>query len=416
MGSEDVMNSKERKELRYQRRRARREARISNRYEFKDFESLFSFHNLYKSGKKVCNHARWKTSVITFERMLLKKVTEIYSKIHKGLRKFPGFHSWVTTDRGKARDINSLPIFERALQKCLCFYLLIPLLSQSFINDNGACIKYKGMSFTLNRLKKQLSCHYRKFGLNGGIYQFDFKEYFLSLPHEQLKERLRKKIKDDKIYDLASSFVDDFQHMKGNIDKHRGVSLGTEISYILALEYVNPLDHYIKEILRVKGYARYMDDGYIIADSIEKLKEFQKLVHAFVETLGIKLHDKKDKITPFKHHSFTFLKMRVHMDENGKVILRLSRKSIKTMRIKLKKFRKWLDTNKKKNWDINDIIASYQSWRAYAKQCDSYRTLHNMDIHFVKLFSNELKSRKLQFKCTCKAKVTPDGWEYETDR
>ena len=161
----------------------------------------------------------------------------------------------------------------------------------------------------------------------------------------------------------------------------------------------------------MKGYARYMDDGYIISDSIEKLKVLQKIIHVYVETLGIKLHDKKDKITPFKSHSFTFLKMRVHLDENGKVIMRLSRKSIKAMRVKLKKFRKWLDTGKKRV-GIEDLVASYQSWRAYAKQCDSYRTLHNMDKHFVKLFSNELRTRKLKFKCTLKANKMPDGWKY----
>lgn len=410
------MNSKERRNLRYQRRKARREARINDRTKFKDFDSLFSFHNLYIAGKQVCNHARWKKSVINFESIMLKKVAEVYSNIHYNTRKFPGFHSWVTTDRGKARDINSLPIAERALQKCLCFNMLVPLFSKGFIYDNSACIKNKGMSFTLKRLKRQLSEHYRKYGLNGGIYQFDFKDYFLSLPHEGVKERLRCKIKDDKIYDLAASFIDDFQYMKGILYDKKGLSLGTEISYIMALEYVNPLDHYIKEVLKVKGYARYMDDGYIIAESIEKLKEIQKLVHAYVEKLGVKLNEEKDKIIPFKNHGFTFLKMRVHLDKKGKVILRLSRKSIRVMRSKLRKFRKWLDTKRKKRFGIEDIVASYQSWRAYAKQCDSYKSLRNMDIYFINLFRDELKHRKLQFKCSIDAILTPEGWVYETDR
>lgn len=35
----------------------------------------------------------------------------------------------------------------------------------------------------------------------------------------------------------------------------------------------NKLDHFIKEKLGIKGYARYMDDGYLIHPSKEYLKE-----------------------------------------------------------------------------------------------------------------------------------------------
>lgn len=407
----ETMNSKERHELRYQRRKAKREAKIQNRTSYKTFEDLFTFHNLYKSGKRVCKGVRWKTSIIKFEALLLKRISRIYSDVYNGTRLFSGFNSWITRERGKARWINSLSIDERTLQKVLCFNYLVPLFSQSFIYDNSSCMRDKGMSFTLKRIKQQLTTHYHKYGHEGGIYQFDFKDYFLSLPHEKIKERLRAKIKDDKIYDLAASFIDDFQHMKGVLGSHQGVSLGTEISYIMALEFANPLDHFIKDVLRVKGYGRYMDDGYIISHSIEDLKTIQKLIHVFVEALGVKLNAKKDRITPFKNHGFTFLKLRIHIDENGGIVQRLGSQAISSIKSRLKKFRKWLDTKKKKI-QFEDICTSYYSWRAYALQSDSFRTVHTIDKLFYKLFKEELTARKKKFKFSLKAVQTKDGWKY----
>lgn len=410
------MNSKERKEKRYQRRQIKRKSKISS-IPNQEFDTLFSFHNLYKSAKKCCNHARWKSNIISFETYLLKRIQEIYDAIHNGNREFTGFHSFTSTDRGKVREINSLPLNERTMQKCLCTNLLIPLFSRTFINDNSACMKNKGMSFAFKRLTKQLSHHYRLYGHEGGIYQFDFKDYFLSLPHDEIKKRLRSKIKDDKIYNLASSFIDDFLFMKGSLRPNEpyGVSLGTEISYIMALEFANPIDHYIKDVLGIKGYGRYMDDGYIISNSLSYLHLIKSLVHNLVEDYGVKLNDKKDKIIPFKSHSFTFLKMRIHLDEKGKVVMRLSKNSIKAMRRKLHKFRNWLDNPSSKHYkkiEFNDIVTSYRSWRAYAKLADSYRTLHNMDIYFIKLFENELRNYKHKLKCTVKAVYEDKGWKY----
>lgn len=85
--------------------------------------------------------------------------------------------------------------------------------------------------------------------------------------------------------------------------------------------------------------------------------------------MGIALSDKKCIITPFRHHSFTFLKMRVRLEDTGKVTMKLGRNSIRSIRRKLSVFR---------------------SWRAHAKRCNSHDTLETMDERFVRLFAKEL--------------------------
>lgn len=310
------------------------------------------------------------------------------------------------------RNIDALPIQERAIQKCLCSNLLTEAYSRSFIYDNCASLKDKGMDFQLQRLKKHLHDHYRKYGTEGGIYQFDFKGYFGSLPHDEIKARAREKILDDRLYALFCEFVDDFQRMKTadrNAERKRGVGLGSEISQIIALDYANPIDHYVKDVRGIHGYGRYMDDGYVISNSLEELEDIKQNLYRMADALGISMSDKKNIITSFRHHSFTFLKMRVTLQESGKVTMKLSRKSIKAMRRKMDIFRRWVDEGK---LAPEDAIQSYQSWRAHAKRCDSYDTLKAMDERFVRLFEPELAARKKVFKCTMKATKTDAGWIY----
>ena len=406
-----MANSKERREARYQRRKAQREQKAQEAGG-KSFEEVISFENLCRAGKACCNGARWKTSTINFETNLLAESLKTYNELHDGTRKFQGFRSFSTIEHGKRRDIDALSIQERAAQKCLCKNLLTQAYSRSFIYDNSASLAEKGMDFQLKRLKKHLHDHYMKYGTEGGIYQFDFKGYFGSLPHDKIKERARAKIKDDRLYALFCDFVDDFQKMK-TADKtaeyKRGVGLGSEISQIIALDYASPIDHYVKDVRGIHGYGRYMDDGYAISNSLDELEDIKKNLYRLAEEMGIAMSDKKNIITPFRHHSFAFLKMRVTLEESGKVTMKLSRKSIKAMRRKLNIFRRWVDEGK---LNPEDVFQSYQSWRAHAKRCNSYDTLRAMDEKFTGLFEAELAARKKRFPCTMKATKTAAGWIY----
>ena len=45
-----------------------------------------------------------------------------------------------------------------------------------------------------------------------------------------------------------------------------GLGLGSQVSQLLALFYLNELDHIIKEKFHIKAYIRYMDDFIIIVN------------------------------------------------------------------------------------------------------------------------------------------------------
>lgn len=406
------MTSEERHEGRYQRRKAKRLQKAAPVCG-KTFDEVFTFQNLYNAAKDCCKGVRWKSSTIHFEINLIGEVWKLYDQLRSGTYRFGGFKNFQTIEHGKLRTINALKIQDRAIQKCFCDQVMTGAYARSFIYDNSASLPDKGMDMTLKRIKKHLREHYRKHGLEGGIYQFDLKNYFGSIPHEGAKERLRLHIWDEKLQALGCQLIDDFQQMDNAICSYGrwcGVGLGSQVSQNIALDFASPIDHFIKDVLGFKHYARYMDDGYVIYESIDRLMELHRQLVIFARSIGIELNEKKCHITPLKGHGFHFLKLRLRLEEGGKVSMRLGRKSIHAIRRKLYTFRQWVDEG---IFSPEDCFTSYQSWRSHARRCNSHRTLMEMDKLFVSLFGRELAETRRPFKCLLLPTYCKDlGWVY----
>lgn len=373
------MNSTERREGRYKRRRqAREDRRIARAASCGDFETAFSYGNLYKHGKECCRGVRWKASTQRFEANIATITQKTHSELMSGKYKSRGFIEFGLYERGHYRWIRSVHITERAVQKTLCDEVLIPTLSPSFIHDNGACMREKGMDFALDRMTTHLHRHYRKHGTKGGILQWDLSGFFDSIPHAPLTREVYRRVYDERIKTLFHAFLEAFGPV--------GMGLGSQISQVCALMTASPIDHLFKDELRIKGYGRYMDDGYIIHHDMEHLKYCLARLREICDRIGLKLNEKKTKIVKLTR-GFTFLKMKFLLTESGAVIRRLGRKTVIVMRRKLKKFHKWLLEGE---MTLEDILTSYQSWRGHARRARSYKTRKSMDRYFESLFGKGL--------------------------
>jgi len=67
---------------------------------------------------------------------------------------------------------------------------------------------------------------------------------------------------------------------------------GSNTSQILAIFYLNDLDHYIKEVLKIKCYVRFQDDFLLFHESKEYLKFCFEKIKAFVEKEKLVLNGK----------------------------------------------------------------------------------------------------------------------------
>lgn len=376
------MNSKERHELRYQRRKAKREAK--RKQKLLSFDAVFSYDNLYKSYVRCRRNVGWKAST---QRYIVQAPLNVYQtrqKLLKGKFKSSGFYEFDLFERGKKRHIRSVKIEERVVQRCLCDHALVPMIESTFVYDNGASIKNKGYHFAMNRMKRHLQYHYRKYGNEGYILLFDFHHFFDNVSHEHVKKIIADHFDDQRIVDLTYHFIDNF----GDV----GLGLGSQISQTLALASCNKLDHVIKEKLQVKCYGRYMDDGYLIHPDKEYLKKCLQVIKEICDELGIILNEKKTQIVKLSH-GFTWLKGRFYLTPTGKVIKKIYKRSVTRERRKLKKLKKFCDSGKV---TANDVWCAFQSWRAYALHFNAYHTIQNMEILYNQLYGKKENTHVLQ--------------------
>lgn len=302
------------------------------------------------------------------------------------------------TERGHKREITPIRIEDRVTQRVLCDYALVPLSEKKMIYDNGASTRGKGTEFSRRRFNHHLEKAKRMWGADN-VYalKFDFKSFFASIPHAQCFRVLDELLEDKRLRDLVMGIIESYQkadimsiedpvirerELKSLYNHEKvGICLGSQISQILALLIPNDFDHYIKDKLGIKFYVRHMDDGIILLNDKERLREIRDLLEVEAKKYGLTLHPKKTCIVKLAK-GIMFLKVRYRI-VGCKTVKTLHKGGIVRMRRKLKKFSALLA---KKKMKVDDVFASVQSWVTHAKAAQSYHTvcamLHTYDALF----------------------------------
>jgi hypothetical protein len=322
----------------------------------------------------------WKCSVQNYVSRLTTNLSETHSKLMNRTFKSRGFHEFTLIERGKKRRIRSVHVSERTVQRCLCDSILIKVFSRSFIHDNAASLKNKGVDFAMDRVNAHLQRFYRKHGvagLNAGaVMTGDFTDFFNSSPHDGIYYETERRIHDPDIRKLANGFMEDFGES--------GFGLGSQVSQIDALMVASPLDHFIKQDLRIKHYGRYMDDFYLIHEDPEYLKHCRFEIEKKCEELGLILKKSKTHIHPLRN-GFKFLKTKFTLTETGAVVRKINKSSATRMKKKLRTFFRWIEEG---IFTINDVDTAYQSWRGHMRRGNSTTVLRRMDAFYNSLFKN----------------------------
>lgn len=371
------MNSNERHKARYERRKTLRCARkLKRAIDNSDYEQVLGLASLLEAYTQVSKASKDYFNTQSWMSTLLVHTRQVERKLQDGSWESWGFNKFTIKERGKIRDISSVHIQEKGIQNALSNNYLIPILRPTLIYDNGASLSGKGTDFALDRLEKHLKDHYKKYGLNGYIYFFDFKSYFANVNLDKLVESVRRYVNDDKLFQLYKTLIYNY--------KDGGLGLGSQVSQISAVFYPNPIDHLIKDQLGVHGYGRYMDDGYIICDSLSKLKEIIAKFEKACEALDIVLNKKKCQIIPF-HKQFKFLKTRFFVTPTGKVVRKIGRQGIAKERHRLRKFKKFYEMGLMSEQQIYLI---FHSWLLSQRRGKNYHIQKNMIMYYNDLFKD----------------------------
>ncbi len=107
--------------------------------------------------------------------------------------------------------------------------------------------------------------------------RLDIRKYFDSIPHDELLARLERCFKDRPLLALFARIVRSFRGALG-----QGVPIGSLTSQHFANFYLGWSDRYVKEILRMAGYVRYMDDMVLWAETTAEIKDALAACTAFL--------------------------------------------------------------------------------------------------------------------------------------
>lgn len=118
------------------------------------------------------------------------------------------------------------------------------------------------------------------------ILKMDVSKYFNSIDKNILYMILRRRIKDQKVLWIIKKILT-------AQNRQIGIEIGNYTSQTFANIYLNEVDQYAKNNLKIKYYFRYMDDTVILVKTKDEAKNILKKIKEFLKTkLHLSLNDK----------------------------------------------------------------------------------------------------------------------------
>lgn len=377
------MTSEERREARYKRRQERRRRNRQTRSDrLGGLEGVFSYHTMFKHGKKCCNGVRWKASTQNFELHLFSGTAKRRREVLTGKWKPGKTVSFPLCERGKFRIIDAPHITDRQIHKVLTKEVLAPLYCPGMIYDNGASQKGKGLHFHYKRLKEHLRWHYRRYGRTGAMFLMDFHHFFPEAPHTLLHERHRELILDPDLRALADLVV---AAVPGGV----GMPLGVEPSQQEMVALPSFLDNWMKCQLSIHGMSHYMDDYDAVLESRERAERVKAEAIRRAEAKGLQVNRNKCHVIDLDK-PFRFCKAKFQILPSGRIITHGCRDGMKRARRKMRYFRQQVDTGEK---TVEQVAEWLEGPIAYYEQFNDHGRVLKLRRLYYALF---IKGRKTE--------------------
>ena len=244
------------------------------------YNNMLDINIISNIVKEVFKNTNNKNKLYKWESVKGVLINRVYNTILEGTYVPSKLNKFVIYEP-KMRIIYSQEIFDKVINHLVSRCILIPSLESCLIDSNVACRIGKGTSYGRRLYYKYLNICNRKYN-DFYILKLDIKKYFESIDKEILKRLIRKRIKEEKSLNIIDIII----------DNHSTITIGSMSSQIFAIYYLNDIDHYIKEVLKIKYYIRYQDDMILMHKDKQYLRYCLSKIEVKINELGLTLNKK----------------------------------------------------------------------------------------------------------------------------
>ena len=357
------------------------------------YENMISYNNILSVYKKIKNSTKNKKEVYNYELNLNQNLLDTLFSLSKSTYVFSKYNIFLVREP-KYRLILSESFPDKVVNHLFSKYVLSYALQSTLINSNVATRKDKGSKEAYRLFIKYTNkLIYEK--KKNYVLKIDISKYFYNINHNILMNMVSEKIKDERVLNMLKVILDTtdndyinktilsvvnkeiYKVNKLNIStsekeklinelksiplyrKGYGLPIGNMSSQILAVFFLNKVDHFIKEKLGCKYYIRYMDDLVILGNDKEELKNIFESVSKYIESFDLNVNKKSGIYSLSNSVNFLGYNFKVF---NNKLIIRYRSDTIKRVNKRLKNL---------KVYDNEMYLKSVASYKGYFLLCNT---------------------------------------------
>lgn len=221
-----------------------------------------------------------------------------------------------------------------------------PIIMKGMYHYSCGSVPGRGTSYGQKAVRKMMDSDPK-----GTKYclKLDISKFYPSVDKVILMKKIRSKIKDPDCNDLIWVIL----------NRYVGLPIGKYTSQWFSNLFLEELDHFIKENLRIKHYVRYVDDMVLFSANKKSLHIARILINKFLSRINLRLKDNW-QVFKIQKRDVDFLGFRFY---RNKTILR--KRNALRIRRRVSKIRK------KGHLNYKDACAVISYW-GWIKRSDSF--------------------------------------------
>ena len=324
------------------------------------FYDKLKFSKMLKAYERASKNKHKCKEVITYELDLASNIIDTLKQLYAGVYKVGNYRQFRIYEP-KERIIQSLPFRDRIVQQWYVEEFIKPIFVPKFIKDTYACLENRGVHKAVKKLNKYMY-EYNKINRDFYVLKCDVSKFFYSINKQRLYEILNRYIKDKAFMKLTKDLI---YHDRNEV----GIPIGNYTSQYFANIYLNELDHFVKEKLKIKYYVRYMDDFVLLLEDRNQCRVILEEIKEFLDkNLGLKLNKKTNYFRNSQGVNFCGYKIfKTHI-----MLKKENKKKIKN------KIKNWNKLYHKKELDLRETTLKLNSWIGHAQNADTFFLVNKM--------------------------------------